>query len=140
MPGRTSLICIPPELLARSVQPEIHVCPVVGCPGGGSLFLVGDGAALEQLSLYHDMPNPTVASIVERLQSTAVPCSKAWDIHDLLQLPASIEEQRPLDLDTMRSRDVESSISGQSPSVTAGPVGSSDGALEGFLPSKFCAQ
>ena len=28
---------------------------------------------LEELSLYHDMPNPTVASIVERLQSTAVP-------------------------------------------------------------------
>jgi len=42
---------------------------------------------LEQLSLYHDMPNPTVARIVERLQSTAVPCSTAWDIHDLLQLP-----------------------------------------------------
>ena len=41
---------------------------------------------LEQLSLYHDMPNPTVASIVERLQSIAVPCGTAWDIHDLLQL------------------------------------------------------
>ena len=90
---------------------------------------------LEQLSLYHDMPNPTVASIVERLQSTAVPCGTAWDIHDLLQLPAAIEEQRPLDLETMHIRDVESSISGQPPSVTAGPVGSSDGALEGFLPS-----
>jgi len=90
---------------------------------------------LEQLSLYHDMPNPTVASIVERLQSTAVPCGTAWDIHNLLQLPAAIEEQRPLDLETMRSRDVKSSISGQPPSVTAGPVGSSEGALEGFLPS-----
>jgi len=52
-----------------------------------------------------------------------------------LQLPAAIEEQRPLDLETMRSRDIESSISGEPPSVTAGPVGSSDGALEGFLPS-----
>ena len=81
------------------------------------------------------MPNPTVASIVERLQNTVVPCGTAWDIRDLLQLPAAIEEQRPLDLETMRSRDVESSISGQPPSVTARPVGSSDGALEGFLPS-----
>jgi len=59
---------------------------------------------LEQLSLYHDMPNPTVASIVERLQSTDDPCGTAWDIHDLLQLPAAIEEQQPLDLETMRSR------------------------------------
>jgi len=81
------------------------------------------------------MPNPTVASNVERLQSTAVSCGTAWDIHDLLQLPAAIEEQRPLDFETMRSRDVEFSISGQPRSVTAGPVGSSDGALEGFLPS-----
>jgi len=81
------------------------------------------------------MPNPTVGSIVERLQSTAVPCGTTWDIHDLLQLPAAIEEQRPQDLETMRSRDVESSISVRPPSVSAGPVGSSDGALEGFLPS-----
>jgi len=46
-----------------------------------------------------------------------------------------IEEQRPLDLEAMRSRDVESSISVEPPSVTARPVGRSDGALEGFLPS-----
>jgi len=84
---------------------------------------------LEQLSLYHDMLNPTVASIVKRLQSTAVPCSTAWDIHDLVQLLAAIEEQRLLDLETMRNQDVESSISGEPPSVTARPVGSSDGAL-----------
>ena len=81
------------------------------------------------------MPNPTVASIVGRLQSTAISCSTAWDFHDLLQLPAAIEEQRPLDLGAMRSRDVESSISGEPPSVTTGPVGRSDGTLEGFLPS-----
>ena len=90
---------------------------------------------LEQLSLYHDMPNPTVASIVERLQSTAVPCSTAWDIHDLLHLPAAIEEQRPLDLKVMRSEDVESSISRVPPAISAGPVGRSDGALGGFFPS-----
>ena len=90
---------------------------------------------LEQLSLYHDMPNPTVASIVERLQSTAVPCSTAWDIHDLLQLPAAIEEQRPLDLEAMRSGDAEYSISGEPPSVTTGPVARTDDALEGFVPS-----
>ena len=90
---------------------------------------------LEQLSLYHDMLNPTVASIVERLQSTAVPCSTAWDIHDLWQLPAAIEKQRPLDLEAMCSRDVESSISGEPLSVTARPMGKSDGALEGFLGS-----
>ena len=90
---------------------------------------------LEHLSLYHDMPNPTVASIVERLQSTFVPCSTAWDIHNLLQLPAAIEEQRPLDLEAMRSRDIESSISGEPPSVTTRLVGRSDGTLEGFLPS-----
>jgi len=90
---------------------------------------------LEQLSLYHDMPNPTVASIVERIQSTAVPCNTARDLHDLLQLPATIEEQQPLDLEAMRSGDALSSISGELPSVTNGPVGRSDGALEGFLPS-----
>ena len=49
---------------------------------------------LEQLFLYHDMPNPTVASIVERIQSTAVPCNTIWDLHDLLQLPATIEAQQ----------------------------------------------
>jgi len=81
------------------------------------------------------MPNPTVASIVERLQSTAVPCSTAWDIHDLLHLPAAIEEQRPLDLKVMRSEHVESSISREPPAISAGPVGRSDGALGGFFPS-----
>ena len=45
VPGRTSLICIPQERMAKSVQPEIHVCPVVGCPGGGSLLFAGDRAA-----------------------------------------------------------------------------------------------
>ena len=45
VPGRTSLICIPPERLAKSVQPEIHVCPMVGCPGGGTLLFAGDRAA-----------------------------------------------------------------------------------------------
>jgi len=50
-------------------------------------------------------------------------------------LPAAIEEQRPLNLEAMRSRDVESSISGEPPSVTARPLGRSDGVLEGFLPS-----
>jgi len=29
VPGRTSLICIPPEGLVRSVHPERHVCPVL---------------------------------------------------------------------------------------------------------------
>jgi len=48
-----------------------------------------------------------MASIVERLRSTAVPCSTAWDIHHLLQLSAAIEEQRPLDLEAMRSGDAE---------------------------------
>jgi len=81
------------------------------------------------------MPNSIVASIVARLQSTAVPCNTAWDIHDLLQLPAAIEEQRPLDLEAMRSGDNEYGISGEPPSVTTGPVGRSDGAFEGFLPS-----
>jgi len=90
---------------------------------------------LEQLSLYHDMPNPTVASIVERLQSTAVPGNTAWNLHDLLQLPATIEEQQPLDLDAMRNGDAEYSISGELSSVTTGPAGNSDGALEGFLPN-----
>jgi hypothetical protein len=90
---------------------------------------------LEQLSLYHDMPNPTVANIIERLQSTAVPCNTAWNLHDLLQLTATIEEQRPLDLEAMRSGDAEHGDSGESPSVTIGPAGSSDGDLEGFLPS-----
>ena len=42
---------------------------------------------LEQLSLYHDMPNPTVADIVERLNSTAVPHNSQWNLNDLLQLP-----------------------------------------------------
>ena len=46
MPGRTSLICIPPEELARSVHPERHVCPVFKCPCGGSDDLAGDGAVL----------------------------------------------------------------------------------------------
>jgi len=90
---------------------------------------------LEQLSHYHDMPNATAASIVARLQSTAVPCSAAWDIHDLLQLPAAIEEHCPLDLEAMRSGDNEYSISGEPPSITTGPVGRSDGAPERFLPS-----
>jgi len=89
----------------------------------------------EQLSLHHGMPNPRVASIVERLQSTALSCSTAWDLHDRLQLPATIEEQQPLDLEAMRSGDAESSISGELPSVTAGPVGRSDGDREGCLPS-----
>ena len=57
---------------------------------------------LEQLSLHHDMPNPTVANIIERLQGTAVPCNTAWNLHDLLQLTATIEEQRPLDLRAWR--------------------------------------
>ena len=89
---------------------------------------------LERLSLYHDIPYPTVASIVERLQSSAVPYTTAWDLHDLLQLPATIEEQQPLDL-AVYSGDAESSISGELPSVTTGPVGKSDCALDGFLPS-----
>jgi len=50
-------------------------------------------------------------------------------------LPAAIEEQQPMDLEAMRSRDAESSISGEPPSVTARPLGRSDGVLEGFLPS-----
>jgi len=85
------------------------------------------------MSLYHDMPNPTVADIVERLQSTAVPCDTDWALHDLLQLPASFEEQHPLDhLEAMRSGDAETSISGQPPYATIRPAGSSDSALEGF--------
>jgi len=52
-----------------------------------------------------------------------------------LQLPATIEEQQPLDLEAMRSGDAESSISGELPSVTTEPVRRSDGALEGFVPS-----
>jgi len=90
---------------------------------------------LEQLSLYHEMPNPAVTSIVERLQSTVVPCNTAWDLHDRLQLPATIEEQKPLDLEAMRSGDAESSISVELPSVTTRLVGRSDRALEAFLPS-----
>jgi len=31
---------------------------------------------------------PKVARIVQQLESTAILCSTAWDIHDLLQLPA----------------------------------------------------
>jgi len=75
---------------------------------------------LEQLSHYHDMLNHdlTVASIVVRLQSAAVPCSTAWDIHHLLQLPAAIEEQRTMDLEAMRSGDNKYGISGEPPSVT----------------------
>ena len=42
VPGRTSLIGIPPEGLAKSVQPEIHVCAVGGC-SGDDLFLAGEG-------------------------------------------------------------------------------------------------
>ena len=78
--------------------------------------------------------NPTVADIVERLQSTDVPCDTDWALHDLLQLPASFEEQHPLDLEAMRSGDAETSISGEPPYDTIGPAGSSDGALEGFQP------
>ena len=43
-----SLICIPPERLAKSVHPERHVCPVFGCPGGGSKFLTGDRAVFSR--------------------------------------------------------------------------------------------
>jgi len=46
VPGRTSLICIPPERLAKSVHPEIHVCPVFDCPGGGTKFLARKRAVL----------------------------------------------------------------------------------------------
>ena len=45
MPGRTSLIGIPPEGLAKSVQPEIHVCAMVGCPGDDNLLFAGEGVA-----------------------------------------------------------------------------------------------
>jgi len=89
---------------------------------------------LRQLSLYHDMPNPTVAVIVERLQSIAVPCDMDWALHDLLQLPAAFEEQHPLDLEATHSGDAQASISGEPPSDTVRPAGSSDGALEGFRP------
>jgi len=89
---------------------------------------------LEQLSLFHDMPNPTVADIVERLQSTAVPCDTDWALHDLLRLPASSEEQHPLDLEAMCSGDAETSISREPPNDTIRPAGSSDNALEGYQP------
>jgi len=46
---------------------------------------------IDQLSLYHDMPNPTVAEIVERLNSTNVPHNTHWTLNDLLQLPAHFE-------------------------------------------------
>jgi len=46
VPGRTSLISISPEELARSVQPERHVSPVFWCPCGGSDDFAGDGAVL----------------------------------------------------------------------------------------------
>jgi len=69
---------------------------------------------LEQVSLYHDMPNPTVADIIERLQSTTVPCDTDWVLHDL-QLPATIEEQQPLDRKAKRSGEAEQSISGEPP-------------------------
>jgi len=46
VPGRTSLICIPLEELARRVHPERHVCPVFKCPCGGSDNLAGDRAVL----------------------------------------------------------------------------------------------
>ena len=52
-----------------------------------------------------------------------------------MQLPATIEEQRPPDLEAIRSGDAEHGDSGKSPSVTTRPAGSSDGDLEGFLPS-----
>ena len=89
---------------------------------------------LEQLSLYHDVPNPTVADIVEKLQSTAVLCDTDWALHNLLQVPAAFEEQQPLDLEAMRSGDAENSISGVPPSVTIGPAGGSDGTLKGYQP------
>jgi hypothetical protein len=49
-------------------------------------------------------------------------------------VPAAFEEQQLLDLAAMRSGDAENSISEEPPSVTIGPAGSSDGALEGYQP------
>jgi len=66
--------------------------------------------------------NPTVASIVARLQSTAVPCSTAWDIHNLLQLPVPSRSSDCWILKP-RSGDNEYGISEEPPSVTTGPVG-----------------
>ena len=48
VPGRTSLICIPPERLAKSEHPERHVCPVFGCPDGSSKFLTGGRAVFSR--------------------------------------------------------------------------------------------
>jgi len=80
------------------------------------------------------MQNLTLASIIELLQSNAIPCSTVWDLHDLLQLSATIEEQRPLDLEATCSGEAEYSISGKLPSVTTRTVGRSHSTLEGFLP------
>ena len=49
-------------------------------------------------------------------------------------MPAAFEEQQLLDFAAMRSGDAENSISEEPPSVTIGPAGSSDGALEGYQP------
>ena len=50
VPGRTSLICIPPEGLAKSVHPERHVCPVLRFPGGAVGRAVLSGCIWSSLS------------------------------------------------------------------------------------------
>ena len=52
-----------------------------------------------------------------------------------MHLPAVIEEQQPLDLESIHSMDDNYSISGEPPSVTIRPVGRNDGALAGSFPS-----
>jgi hypothetical protein len=46
---------------------------------------------LETLSFYHDMPNATIQDLKERIAHTNVPCDTEWSLHDLMQLPATMQ-------------------------------------------------
>ncbi|MGB1608027.1 MAG: hypothetical protein ACPIOQ_85650, partial [Promethearchaeia archaeon] len=50
-------------------------------------------AKLEQLSLFHDLPNPTIEQLVERINSASVPGEDVtWNLSDLVQSPSTLSD------------------------------------------------
>jgi hypothetical protein len=45
----------------------------------------------EELSMFYDMPNATIEQIIEKINSSDVPCNTAWGIEQVMNVPAEMQ-------------------------------------------------
>ena len=45
----------------------------------------------EVLSMFYDMPNATIEQIIQRINSSDVPCNTAWSIEQVKTVPAEMQ-------------------------------------------------